>query len=99
MIKVQCKNCLPKEGIEVPAFSGSEKVRLTEMKTESPIKATKWLMENYKASHLEAKYMVTHINIKFGKCNRCNFNELEEEYLNCPKCKALNFNWKIEKKI
>lgn len=95
-MKVQCKNCLPKEGIEVPEFTQSDKNRLFEMKEESPIKTVKCLMEDYRLSHLESKYITTHINEIYGKCNRCDFNELDQEYLNCPKCGALNFNWKID---
>ena len=53
-------------------------------------------MDDYKLSHLESKYITTHINESYGKCNRCDFNELNEEYLNYPKCGALNFNWKIK---
>ncbi len=95
-MKVQCKNCLPKEGIEVPEFTQSDKNRLSEMKEESPIKTVKCLMEDYGLSHLESKYITTHINKIYGKCNCCDFNELDQEYLNCPKCGALNFNWKID---
>lgn len=95
-MKVQCKNCLPKEGIEVPEFTQSDKNRLSEMKEESSIKTVKCLMEDYRLSHLVSKYITTHINKIYGKCNRCDFNELDQEYLNCPKCGALNFNWKID---
>lgn len=94
-MKVQCKNCLPKEGIEVPEFGRSDKIRLSKMKLDSPIKTVKCLMDDYKLSHLESKYITTHINESYGKCNRCDFNKLNEEYLSCPKCGALNFNWKI----
>jgi Zn finger protein HypA/HybF involved in hydrogenase expression len=95
-MKVQCKNCLPKEGIEVPELKQSDKNRLSKMKQESPIKTVKCLMDDYGLSHLESKYITTHINENYGKCNRCDFNELDQEYLNCPKCGALNFNWKID---
>ena len=94
-MKVQCKNCLPEEGIELPDFTQSDKESLTEMKLESPVKTVKLLMNDYKLSQRDSKYIVTHINKEYGKCNRCNFNKLDQEYLNCPKCGALNFNWRL----
>ena len=94
-MKVQCKNCLPKEGIEIPEFTESDKNRLSKIKKESSIKTVKYLMDNYKLTHLDSKYITTHINENHGKCNRCNFSELDQEYLNCAKCGALNFNWKV----
>jgi hypothetical protein len=96
-MKLKCKNCSPKERIDIPEFSQPDKNRLSEMKQDSPIKTVKYLMDNYKFSHLESKYITNHINKCHGKCNRCDFNELDREYLNCPKCGALNFNWKTDK--
>jgi len=52
-------------------------------------------MNNFKVNHRDAKYIVTHINTEYGRCKRCIFNNLDEEYVKCPKCGALNFNWKI----
>jgi hypothetical protein len=92
-MKVQCKNCLPKEGIDIPEFTQSDKTRLIKMKQESPIKTVKCLMDDYKLSHLESKYITSHINETYGKCNRCDFDNLNQENLNCPKCGALNLNW------
>jgi len=95
-MKVKCKNCIPEEGINIPDFTKSEKSQLLKIKKESPIKAVKYLRTNYELSPLESKYITKHINKKYGKCNRCNFDKLSKEYLNCPKCDALNFNWKID---
>lgn len=96
-MKVHCKNCLPKEGIEVPDFKQSEKHKLLELALQSPIHCTKYIIDNYNLSHGDAKYITTHINKMYGQCNRCIFDKLNEEYIKCPKCGALNFNWKIEK--
>lgn len=95
-MKVKCKNCLPSEGIEIPDFKQSEKLKLNELATLSPLKLTKYIVDNYTISHRNAKYIVTHINKTYGHCNRCNFDNLNEEYINCPKCGALNFNWQTE---
>lgn len=101
-MKVQCKNCLPKEGIEIPDFSAAEKEQYRKLKEDSPVRAVKELMDEKSLSHRDAKYIVTHINIEYGHCNRCSFSELDEEYGKCPKCGVLNFNWtrfKIEFKL
>lgn len=93
---VKCKNCFPKEGIEVPDFTISEKSKLVELTIQSPLNSTKYIIDNFKRSHIDAKYIVTHINEIYGQCNRCKFDSLDEEYINCPKCGALNFNWKTD---
>jgi hypothetical protein len=94
-MKTQCKNCLPKEGIEVPAFTQIQKKQLFNLTLESSIKTVEILIKTYNFTHRDAKFIVSHINLKYGKCNRCNFDELDKEYVNCPKCKALNLNWKL----
>ena len=93
-MNVQCKNCLPKEGIEIPDFSRPDKSEIVRLTIESPIRATNYLLESFNISLHDAKYIITHINIPYGQCNRCSFDKLEEELIHCPKCKALNFNWK-----
>jgi len=93
---VKCKNCLPKEGIDIPDFAISEKSKLIEFTIQSPLHTTNYLIDNVKLSHKDAKYIVTHINKIYGQCNRCKFDQLDEEYISCPKCGALNFNWKTD---
>ncbi|MBK7988010.1 MAG: Com family DNA-binding transcriptional regulator [Ignavibacteria bacterium] len=93
---VKCKNCLPKEGIDIPDFSISEKSKLMALKVQSPLNSIKYIIDNLKINHRDAKYIVTHINEIYGQCNRCKFDSLDEEHINCPKCGALNFNWKID---
>jgi hypothetical protein len=93
---VKCKNCLPKEGVVVPDFSILEKSKLVGLTVQSPLHSAKYIIDNFKLSHMVAKYILTHINRTFGQCNRCKFDDLDEEYINCPKCGALNFNWKTD---
>lgn len=95
-MKVKCKNCYPPEGIDVPDFSQTEKSKLWRLRTESPIHSVKYLMDNFELSHLNAKYIATHITKKYGHCNKCSFDKLKGEYINCPKCEALNFNWRMD---
>jgi hypothetical protein len=92
-MKIQCENCLPKEGIEMPDFSNAEKRQCREWKEKSSIHAVKKLIEEKGLKHQDAKYIVTHINITYGQCNRCTFNELDQECGKCPRCGALNLNW------
>jgi hypothetical protein len=47
-------------------------------------------------SHRDAKIVVDHLNAIFGKCTRCDFNDLKEENTQCPKCQAFNYNLKID---
>lgn len=92
-MKIECKNCLPKEGIEIPDFDQSERHILMQLTIQSPINSTKYLFNNYNLTHRDAKYIATHINKVHGHCNRCDFTKLAGEYINCPKFEALNFNW------
>ena len=92
---VQCPKCLPKEGIQIPELSLAEKRKILESIKVSPLQAILMLCEKYSLSHLEAKYMVLHIHTDYGFCVRCSFDQLEGEYVHCPKCKSLNLNWKL----
>lgn len=94
-MKVKCKNCLPEDGIEVPELSSEEKYAFWQLRKKSGLRLTKELMKNGRFTHLESKYITTHVNQIPGKCNRCNYDQLEGEYILCPKCSALNFNWKF----
>lgn len=87
---------MPKEGIEIPDFNHSEKNKLSELTIQSPIKSVKYIIDNYTISHGDAKYIVTHINKTYGQCNRCAFDKLDGEYIKCPKCGSLNFNWETD---
>jgi hypothetical protein len=95
-MKVTCKHCLPKDGIEVPELSQSEKKEILELTIKSPIHSIKYIIDNFNTTLEEAKYIVTHVNTTYGQCNCCNCETLNEEYVNCPKCGAFNFNWKTD---
>ncbi len=90
---VKCKNCLPVDGIEIPDFSQSTKIELIGLTAQSSLQSIKFIVDNFNLSHRDAKYISTHINAIYGHCNRCNYDKLDEEYVQCPKCGALNFNW------
>ena len=56
--------------------------------------AVKHLMDEHKIAHREAKIIVDHLNRDYGKCGRCDFDELNKECVECPKCGAFNYNIK-----
>lgn len=47
-------------------------------------------------SHSEAKFIMDHLNPEIGQCQRCDFDGLDGEYVDCPKCKAFNYNVNLE---
>ena len=77
----------------MPAFDQIEKLDLLNFKTKSPIMAAKRLMEKHQVSHADSKFIVAHINTEYGQCNRCDYEGLIGEYVECPTCKSFNFNW------
>ena len=94
-MKLKCKNCLPKKGIKKHNFTITQKIKLIELKTKSGINATKYLREDLKYDAHTAKYLAVHMNVESGKCQNCNFTDLNKEYMNCPKCNRLNLNFDI----
>lgn len=66
------------------------------MVQDSKLYAVKKLKDEFGIDHVKAKGVVTHFNPEFGKCHECNYSELDKEYIECPKCKAFNYNLKIE---
>lgn len=92
---VRCKNCLPAEGITIPDFTQADKQVLHELKDASPVNCIMRLVEKYKLTPGDAKYITIHINKELGRCNRCGKQIPTEEYSICPRCGSLNFNWKI----
>lgn len=94
-MKLICKRCSSKEEFDIPELSTQEKQELWKQKIKSSLYAVKHLLDKNMVSHKNAKFMISHINLEYRQCNRCNFNQLEGEYVTCPTCKSLNFNWKV----
>lgn len=89
-----CKKCRN----EIKELNLREEIKSeiwTMMKNSLKIFAIKKLMEECKLNHKEAKVVIAHWNKEFGKCHRCNFANLEKEYIECPQCKAFNYNFKV----
>src|SRR5689334_6928327 len=54
------------------------------------------LKDVFKLDLKNAKAVILHFNPKFGKCHNCNYSQLDKEYMECPKCKAFNYNLQVE---
>ncbi len=94
-MKSICKKC----NTEVLTITFSEEMKLEiwgMVSQDLKLFAVKKLIDEYQYSHKEAKTVITHMNKDFGKCHQCNFSKLEKEYAECPKCKAFNYNLKID---
>lgn len=97
MIKY-CKRCV-KRNYLVPEFTLEEKKTLTELKANNkPLEVIQKIKTLYNVEMIDSKFSLMHINEVYGKCNRCNVDYLQGEYVDCPKCKALNFNWNLKNK-
>ena len=98
MIK-SCQRCV-KRDYQVPEFTMNQKIILTEFKANHKfMEVIDKIRELYKVEMIDAKFSLMHMNTVYGKCNRCKVDYLEGEYVECPKCKSLNFNWYTNNKL
>ena len=94
-MKSNCKRCRSK--IEELNFQEETRLEIWGMVNQDlKLFAVKKLMDECRMSHKAAKVIVAHLNKEFGRCHRCNFENLTEENIECPKCKSFNYNLKIE---
>ena len=63
---------------------------------ESKLLAIKKLREEFGVDLYSAKGIMMHFNPLYGKCHNCNYSALDREYMECPKCRAFNYNLKVE---
>ena len=90
-MKFYCKKC-KNEINELNLLEEQKFEVLGLIKQDLKLFAVKKLMDEFKFSHKEAKIIVTHLNPEYGKCQRCDFDELEKQNAECPKCGAFNYN-------
>lgn len=94
-MKRNCHRCSARN-FEVPEFTFNEKKTLLELKRNGEhMKVVSKIRSLYNIDLVDAKFSLMHMNTKYGNCNRCNNDKLKEEYITCPKCKSLNFNWSV----
>ncbi len=53
-------------------------------------------LKEFGYSHNESKIIMDHLNPEIGKCFRCNYEGLEGDHVDCPKCKSFNYNIDFE---
>jgi len=95
-MKISCKRCNPDEVFEVPNFSLEEKRKLSNLHARSPLLAVKELKDLNNVLLKDAKFVIAHLNKEKTICHRCNTQLDTQEYVSCPKCNALNFNWNLD---
>ena len=93
-MKIHCQRCNPDTIFEIPDFSSEAKESLQKQHRLSPLLAIKELIALHNMSHKDAKFIVHHITKEANCCNRCGTTLDAQEYTSCPKCGALNLNWK-----
>lgn len=91
----KCKRCRS-EIIELN-FSKEHLLGIWKLITQGQkLLAVKKIIDEYGFGHKEAKFIVMHFNTEHGKCHRCNYDNLKGESIECPKCKAFNYNQNID---
>jgi hypothetical protein len=93
-MKVKCIRC--GYDVLVPDFSEEQMLEILGLVSQDlKLFAIKKIKDDFGISYSDAKGIVDHLNKEYGKCNRCNYDNLQGECVECPKCKAFNFNFKI----
>lgn len=86
----KCQNEIPNP-LLTPAH---QKEVLECVRAGTLLQAVYILKSNGYAELKEAKAFVDHICRTYGKCHNCSYDQLKNDYDVCPKCRALNINWK-----
>ena len=95
-MNISCKRCNTAEVYELPDFSLDAKQVLVALCMKSPLLAIQEMQKTHSISHKKGKFITMHLNLKTNSCHRCETPLDSKEYISCPKCKALNFNWNLD---
>ena len=75
------------------SLSDEQKNEILELLTQGlNLLAIQKVREEMQLSLIQAKGIFQHLNSEYGCCIRCNFKNLTKENMECPKCKAFNYN-------
>ncbi len=69
---------------------------LSLLKQDLKLFAIQYLHQKLQFNLTEAKGIILHSNKDFGVCHRCDYAELAKDNMECPKCKAFNYNLKVQ---
>lgn len=92
---MNCRKC----GWEIIriTLSTQQKLSIQELlAANKSLEVIQLLKDVLQCDHIVAKGILLHVNKVYGKCNRCSYSNLEGENTVCPRCKAFNYNFKIE---
>lgn len=91
----QCKRC--NWEIKPLHLSASQRVEIRElMDQDLKLLTIQKLKKETNLSLKDAKGAVMHMSPIYKHCTRCDFDQLTEENMECPKCQAFNYNFKKE---
>lgn len=94
-MKTICKQC--KSEIPELRFSEDQRLEIWGLVIQNfKLFAIEKIRDEFQLSLEDAKVIIAHLNKDFGKCHNCNYDGLDEENIECPKCKSFNYNLKIE---
>lgn len=86
-----CKRC--GNTVKRLVFSADQRLELWGLLVQNlDLFAIKKIVDEFLLSQEEAKIVLAHFNTGLGQCHRCNFENLQVENTECPKCHAFNYN-------
>ena len=88
---MKCKNC----GNDIKKLNFTDELKfeiIGLIKQDLKLFAVKKLMDKSGVNQKEAEIIVKHFNSEHGKCQQCDFDRLENQNAECPKCGAFNYN-------
>ena len=93
--KLKCIRCHYE--LIIPDFTNDQKRELLDMKRAGlDLQVVQRIKNIAKIDLKDSKALMMHINQNYGRCHRCNYDNLITENVICPKCKSVNTNWKID---
>jgi len=93
MIIDYCEKC--KNKIPIPLLTKDDKEEVWRfVQIDLLLSAISYVKKRSDLDLKECKLFVEHLSRNFGECHNCNYTGLKNEHEKCPKCKALNINFK-----
>jgi hypothetical protein len=92
-INTRPKTCLQCGSLFKIVYPGErdEQIKIWQTRVDKGMVPTIKLIEEITHCHLrDAKGTAMHITVTPGKCHRCQNDIIEEKFVDCPRCRALN---------
>ncbi|WP_298417861.1 hypothetical protein [uncultured Kordia sp.] len=94
-MKINCQRCSSSNVFEIPDFSIDDKKKLLELNQVSALLVVKEIIKLYSVTHRDAKFIASHMNLKYKSCHRCHKTIDNNENSTCSNCNSLNLNWNV----